>query len=79
MDKDKKIRRRSDITYTFVRRYLAGGWKHRPSYGISYDGGGTVDTVDINDMMRADAGKGMENMTFQDFKLSSPLKTVCPF
>ena len=78
MDKDKKTAEDPDIAYT-VKEISCRGLEHRPSYGISYDGGGTVDTVDINDMMRADAGKGMENMTFQDFKLPKPFEDSVPF
>ena len=80
MDKDKKTPAEDpDITYTVKGDTFAGGWETpTQSYGISYDGGGTVDTVDINDMMRADAGKGMENMTFEDFKLPKPFEDSVP-
>ena len=80
MDKDKKTPAEDpDITYTVKGDTFAGGWATpTQSYGVSYDGGGTVDTVDINDMMRADAGKGMENMTLEDFKLPKTFEDSVP-
>ena len=74
MDKDKKTPAEDpDITYTVKGDTFAGGWETpTQSYQVSYDGGGTVDTVDINDMMRADAGKGMENMTCLLYTSPSP-------
>ena len=60
---------------------LTGSWappaeNYTVSYGTS--GVGTVDTMDIGEMMRQDAGKGMENMTFEDYNIVKPFENGVP-
>ena len=67
---------------------ISGGWAPASeSYTVSYAtdgltpsgaGVGTVDTMDINDMMRQDAGKGMENFTFEDYNIRKPFENSVP-
>lgn len=67
---------------------ISGGWAPASeSYTVSYatDGltpsgasVGTVDTMDISDMMRQDAGKGMENFTFEDYNIRKPFENSVP-
>ena len=65
---------------------LAGTWapaaeNYTVSYatdGITPSGAGTIDTLDISDMMRQDAGKGMENMKFDDFEPGKPFEDTVP-
>ena len=62
MDKEKKDSEGPEVTYTVQGDTFAGSWA--PAYEnmtVSYD---SSDAGDINEMMRQDAGKGMENMTF---------------
>ena len=50
------------------------------SYGVTPSGAsiGTVDTMDMTDMLRADAGKGMENFTFDDYLPAKPFEDTVP-
>ena len=82
MDKEKKDSTEDpEVTYTVQGDTFAGGWAPpATSYEVSYGGGsaGTVDTMDMNDMMMHDAGKGFENMTFEDYKMPKPFEDSVP-
>lgn len=57
---------------------FSGSWAPAAdSYTVSYaDPEGTQ--MDFNDMLRADAGKGMENMTFEDWNDPIPFENSVP-
>ena len=82
MDKEKKdSAEEPELTYTVQGDTFAGSWAPpATSYEVTYSGGsaGTVDTMDMNDMMRQDAGKGFENMTFEDYKMPKPFEDSVP-
>ena len=82
--KDEKV----DVSYSIDETSTTGGWAPASeSFTVSYDSDGittagvpvgTVDTMDINDMMRQDAGKGMENFTFEDYNIRKPFENSVP-
>ena len=77
MDKEKKdSSEEPEVTYTVQGDTFAGSWA--PAYEnmtVSYDGS---NAGDINEMMRQDAGKGFENMTFEDYKMPKPFEDSVP-
>ena len=84
VEKDKKFEQ-TEITYSVADETFSGSWAPATesvsvSYGVTPSGAsiGSVDTMDIGEMMRADAGKGMENFTFDDYIQQNLLKTQCP-
>lgn len=68
----------SKITYSVADETFSGGWAPAAdSYTVSYaDPEGTQ--MDFNDMLRADAGKGMENMKFEDWNDPIPFENSVP-
>ncbi len=66
------------ITYSVPDETFSGSWAPAAdSYTVSYaDHEGTQ--MDFNEMLRADAGKGMENMTFEDWNDPIPFENSVP-
>ena len=53
-----------NITYSVNTDSLTGGWAPSPeNFSVSFTEG---DQLNFNDMMMEDAGKGFENMKFED-------------
>ena len=91
MTKTKKITEKDivdkeeNITYMFPDDATTQSWTpasetYTVSYGVTPSGAsiGTVDTMDMTDMLRADAGKGMENFTFDDYLPAKPFEDTVP-
>ena len=82
-DSEKKIVSKEDnVTYVVPESGTFDGWS-TPAEGftVSYgegSGSGSVGTVDMGDMMRQDAGKGFENMTFEDYNVPKPFENSVP-
>lgn len=73
----KKDKTNTKEVWSIDSESLSGGWAPAAeSMTVSYDN--SIDTFDINDMMRADAGKGMENMTFDDYLPGKPFEDTVP-
>ena len=64
------------ITYSLPDETFSGGWAPAAdSYTVSYsDPEGTQ--MDFNEMLRQDAGKGMENMKFEDWNDPKPFENT---
>ena len=84
VEKDKKFEQ-TEITYSVADETFSGSWAPATesvsvSYGVTPSGAsiGSVDTMDIGEMMRADAGKGMENFTFDDYLPAKPFEDSVP-
>ena len=81
---DKKV----EVTYSIDPDSTSGSWAPASEqFTVSYAtdgltpsgaGVGTVDTMDMNDMMKYDAGKGMENFTFDDYNIRKPFENSVP-
>jgi len=91
MTKDKKFTEKeivdstNGVTYVVPSDATTQSWapaseSYTVSYGVTPSGAsiGSVDTMDIGDMMRADAGKGMENFTFDDYLPAKPFEDTVP-
>ena len=91
MTKTKKITEKDivdkeeNITYMFPDDATTQSWTpasetYTVSYGVTPSGAsiGTTDTMDMTDMLRADAGKGMENFTFDDYVPPRPFEDSVP-
>ena len=84
----KKEEEKVEVSYSIDENSTSGGWAPASeSFTVSYatDGLtpsgasiGTVDTMDVSDMMRQDAGKGMENFTFEDYNIRKPFENSVP-
>ena len=84
----KEDKSEPNITYSIDENTTTDTWapaseQFTVSYatdGITPSGAGvgTVDTMDISDMMRQDAGKGMENFTFDDYNVRKPFENSVP-
>ena len=76
--KDKNTDTETKITYSVADETFSGGWAPAAdSYTVSYsDPEGTQ--MDFNEMLRQDAGKGMENMKFEDWNDSIPFENSVP-
>jgi hypothetical protein len=76
---NKKDKEQQGEVWSIDEDSLAGGWAPASeSVTVNYTGSGSLDTMDISDMMRADAGKGMENMKFDDFLPGKPFEDTVP-
>ena len=65
-----------NITYSVDSDSLTGGWAPAPeNFSVSFSEG---DQLDFNDMLRADAGKGLENMKFEDWNETVPFENSVP-
>lgn len=84
----KEDKSEPNITYSIDENTTTDTWapaseQFTVSYatdGITPSGAGvgTVDTMDIGEMMRQDAGKGMENFTFDDYNVRKPFENSVP-
>ena len=84
----KEDKSEPNITYSIDENTTTDTWAPASEqFTVSYTndgitpsgaGVGTVDTMDISDMMRQDAGKGMENFTFDDYNLRKPFENSVP-
>ncbi len=89
-DSEKKIvSEEPNVTYAVPEDgTFSGGWApSAESFTVSYNAegvtpsgapAGTIDSMDLSDMMRHDAGKGMENMTFEDYTIPKPFENSVP-
>ena len=75
--KDKNTDTETKFTYKYDETF-SGGWAPAAdSYTVSYsDPEGTQ--MDFNDMLIHDAGKGMENMKFEDWNDPIPFENSVP-
>ena len=85
MTKKQEKAEQPDITYSIDEESTTKTWTpaseaYTVSYGVTPSGAsiGSVDTMDIGEMMRADAGKGMENFTFDDYLPAKPFEDTVP-
>ena len=65
-----------NITYSVNTESLTGGWAPSPeNFSVSFTEG---DQLNFNDMMMEDAGKGFENMKFEDYNETIPFENSVP-
>lgn len=86
MTKKEQKPEQLDISYSIDENTTTGTWAPASEqFTVSYDtagltpsGAGTLDSLDIGEMMRQDAGKGMENMKFEDWNDPKPFENSVP-
>lgn len=84
--KKKEDKSEPNITYSVGENTTTGTWapaseQFTVSYandGLTPSGAGTIDSLDIGEMMRQDAGKGMENMRYEDWAIQKPFENSVP-
>jgi hypothetical protein len=83
--KNTKKQTTDGVTYVLPDDATTSTWSpmseaYTVSYGVTPSGAsiGSVDTMDIGEMMRADAGKGLENMSFDDWIPPRPFEDTVP-
>jgi hypothetical protein len=83
--KNTKKQTTDGVTYVLPDDATTSTWSpmseaYTVSYGVTPSGAsiGSVDTMDIGEMMRADAGKGFENMSFDDWIPPRPFEDTVP-
>lgn len=73
----KKDNDHPNITYSTTGELVDSGWAPAPeNFTYSFDTEGNQ--LEFNDMMVQDAGKGFENMKFEDFNETIPFENSVP-